>query len=261
MKKIRVILSLMISFCFFIIPVVAEDKDYVVDDGNLLSSVEEAMLEKTLEEISTRQQLDVVVVTVDSLEGKSAMAYADDYFDYQGYGQGSSYDGILFLLSMEYGDYWTTTTGRAIDIFNDNALIAIENSMIEYLRDGEMYVGFVDFAESCDTYIEYYNNEGTVYEAPVEIDFFYVGLAGLIGLFIAALVVAGMAGQLKSVKSQPTAHDYVKDNSYILDKKQDIFLYKTMSVRARPKKTSSSGGSRTHRSSSGRSHGGRGGRL
>ena len=38
-----------------------------------------------LDEISEKQQCDVVVVTENSLDGKSAQDYADDFFDYNGY--------------------------------------------------------------------------------------------------------------------------------------------------------------------------------
>ena len=47
------------------------------------------------------------------------------------------------------------------------------------------------------------------------------------------------------------------DNSYHLRTNQDLFLYSNISKRPKPKESSS--GSSTHRSSSGRSHGGRGG--
>ena len=38
-----------------------------------------------LQEISLRQGMDVVAVTTRSTEGKSAMDYADDFYDYNGY--------------------------------------------------------------------------------------------------------------------------------------------------------------------------------
>lgn len=51
----------------------------LVDRAVLLSELEEEELEARLDEISERQQADVVVVTVNSLDGKSAQDYADDF--------------------------------------------------------------------------------------------------------------------------------------------------------------------------------------
>ena len=50
----------------------------LVDRADLLSELEEEELEARLDEISERQQADVVVVTVNSLDGKSAQDYADE---------------------------------------------------------------------------------------------------------------------------------------------------------------------------------------
>lgn len=52
----------------------------LVDRADLLSELEEEELEARLDEISERQAADVVVVTVNSLDGKSAQDYADDFY-------------------------------------------------------------------------------------------------------------------------------------------------------------------------------------
>ena len=58
----------------------------LADQEELLTTEEQEELLARLDEISERQQCDVVIVTVASIEGKTATEYADDYFDYQGYG-------------------------------------------------------------------------------------------------------------------------------------------------------------------------------
>ena len=47
-------------------------------------------------------------MTAGSLNGKTATKYADDYFDYNGYGLGNEKDGILLLISMK------NETGRLV---------------------------------------------------------------------------------------------------------------------------------------------------
>ena len=63
-----------------------------------LTDSEEQELNTELDEISEKQQCDVVVVTENSLDGKSAQDYADDFFDYNGYGYGDEDSGVLFLI-------------------------------------------------------------------------------------------------------------------------------------------------------------------
>ena len=61
--------------------VAAERLPRLVDHANLLTASEERTLLNNLDEISTRQNMDVVIVTVDTLEGKSPQDYADDFYD------------------------------------------------------------------------------------------------------------------------------------------------------------------------------------
>ena len=56
----------------------------LVDNADLLTDREERTLFAKLDEISQRQEADIVVVTVDSLNGKLPMAYADDFYDGNG---------------------------------------------------------------------------------------------------------------------------------------------------------------------------------
>ena len=84
-------------------PVLAEEsskvsKDYVVDNADLLTQTGENELSEKLQDISDELQFDVVVVTTNSTGSKTATEYADDYFDYNGYGRGSNNDGALFLV-------------------------------------------------------------------------------------------------------------------------------------------------------------------
>jgi uncharacterized protein len=80
----------------------------------------------------------------------------------------------------------------------------------------------------------------------------------VIGLVIAAIATAVMKGKLKSVHAQAGASGYVKNGSMNVTHRQDLFLYRDVNRTAKPKDSS---GSSTHTSSSGRSHGGGGGKF
>ena len=101
------IFVLALCFCT-VIPAFAVDADGFVseyervqDMAKLLSESEREALIKTLDELSERQKMDVIVVTTNTLDGKKPMEYADDIYDYCKYGYGEKRDGLLFLVSME----------------------------------------------------------------------------------------------------------------------------------------------------------------
>ena len=79
----------------------------------------------------------------------------------------------------------------------------------------------------------------------------------LTGFIIALIIVLVMKSKLKSVKANGSAENYIKSGSMNVTESRDIFLYMNVTKTARPKE--SSGGSSVHSSSSGASHGGRGG--
>lgn len=85
----------------------------------------------------------------------------------------------------------------------------------------------------------------------------------VIGAALGIAVVQGMKAQLKSVRKEKSAANYVRPGSMNLTGKQDLFLYSNVNRVKRETKSSSSGGggSSTHRSSSGTTHGGGGGKF
>lgn len=76
----------------------ASDMPRFVDNAGLLTDFEQSELLDKLDEISRRQQVDVVVVTTDALNGKTPETYADDFYDNNSYGFGADCDGVRLLL-------------------------------------------------------------------------------------------------------------------------------------------------------------------
>lgn len=237
------------------------DLPRLVDDADLLSSREEARVLAELDEISERQELDIVIVTTDSLYGKSPRDYADDFFDYNGYGYGKNHDGVLLLVSMEDRDWWISTTGYGITAFTDAGVEYISDQFVSDLSDGYYEDAFMTYAELCDDFITQART-GEAYDTwnlPKEpFNFFFSLIISLfIGFVVAFIVTAVMKGQLKSVRFQAAAASYVRNGSMNVTEARDLFLYRHVQRRAKPKDS----GSSTHRSSSGRSHGGGGGKF
>lgn len=242
---------------------IPEERQYprIVDDADLLSDGEEEELLEKLDEISERQEFDVAVVTVDSLDGRSARAFADDFYDYNGYGMGPDDDGALLLLSMEERDWYVTTHSFGVTAITDAGLDYMSDRFVPELSDGDYAEAFAMFAEMCDEFVTQAKN-GEPYDVdnlPSEhMGIMLIPVVLLIGFVLAFLPMLVMKSSMKTVKPKNAAADYVIKGSRNLRVERDRFLYRNVSRTAKPK---DNGGSSTHMSSSGRSHGGGGGKF
>lgn len=232
----------------------------LVDEAGLLSVGERQELHAQLDEISERQQCDVVIVTVPSLGGRSAASYADNYYDDNGYGMGSGDDGILFLIAMSERKWAISTYGFGITAFTDAGQEYIVEQLHSDLSDGNYYEAFATFARQADDFLTQ-AGKGEAYDTghlPVTAgDIGFCVAVGLIAGFLLALLrVLVMKSRMKTVYSQAAAFNYLENDSIRFQERSDYLVRKTVNkIYVKPKE-SSGGGSSVHTSDSGRSHGG-----
>ncbi len=226
----------------------------VVDNADLLTAEEEAALEAFLQEQSDRANGDLVVLTVSSLEGATAQAYADDYFDYTGYGRGENWNGALFLVAMEERQWAISTCGDVFDAMTNAALDEIEYEAVPYLGAENYAAAFWEFGDITARYAENYILYNTEYVFGSE----WIVISLVAGFLIALIPMGVLKGQLNTVRMQTGAAGYQERGVKIVNSR-DLFLYRNVTKKAIPRETSSSGGGGRHISSSGRSHGGRSG--
>jgi uncharacterized protein len=245
---------------------IAQGYGRLVDIADLLSDSQEKKLKAKLDNLAKTYKCDVVIFTLDSLDGQTAQDYADDLFDYGEYGIGSSHDGILFLLSIEERDWAISTYGFGIKAFTDYGQAYIMDHVLPYLGSDEYYDGFETFATLSGDFLEqarsgapYDTNNKIKSPKTLEQILFNIGLSLFLGLLAGTIVATILKGQLKSVKQQQLAHEYIRQNSFQVRSGNDQFLYKHITRKEKPKQSSS--GSSTHSSSSGRSHGGSSGKF
>ena len=266
MKKLCIVLALLL--CLLPVLSVSAEEDHparLVDGADLLTAGEELELADYLDTISIDLNVDVAIVTVTSLDGKTAQEYADDFYDYNGYGMDGN-DGILLLVSVdgETRSFAYTTTGAAEDVFSDSAMDRLDAAFLPSLRALEYNDAFWKFAESCNEiiYAVLYTEDGTLPETDTGTEAFLPGfgwvlLSLAIGIVLAFVVMAGYKGALKSVRAQAAANSYVRRGSMQLTMDRDLFLYRTVTATPKPKDRDSN--SSSHTGSSGTSHGGRSG--
>ena len=240
---------------------------YIKDEADLISSEEEAMLETKLEEINQRLQFDVVVVTVGNTGVLSTTEYADKYYEDNGYGYGPNRDGVLLLISYDDGRWATTTAGYGITALTDYGLDQIEEELVDNLNRGEFYKAFDEFASRCDEYVSSAKAGNIIDVGNRPKGPFPWASRGLIAIF--AGLMSGFVGtstakaQLKSVRPQSRAGSYVVKDSFQLNRgaSRDTYLYSNVSRIPRQSSSGGSkpGGSTTHVSFGGMTHGGHSG--
>ncbi len=221
------------------------DSSRITDNADLLTDEEEVKLSALLDEISARQNYDVVIFTVETLEMEYGTYYATYYsqhlFEADGYGVDR--DGAVLLISMEERDWAIYSTDM------DDAMVeSIGDAVVPYLSDGEYYEAFAKFAENVETAVV----EGAKFPLGG-----MVVMSVLAGFIVAFIIVTVMRGKLKSVRSCDNAREYVRKGSFELKHSRDLYLYSTVTRIAKPKNTSGSGG----RSGGGGFGGGGGGRA
>ena len=248
------------------VPGVVVATPYVNDYADLLSESEELQLNKKLLAFKNRYGLDAVIVTTKSTNGMNIGDYADDFYDYNGYGK----DGILFVLDMNERSWWFSTKGKGSVYFTDYGIDEIVDDMIDDLKRGDYYDAFDTFADDVEKFTKSANNGNVIDYEPAKASFGMsnVLISAVIGLVASFITMLILRGQLNSVSRQYMAHSYIVNNSFMLTGASDLFVNRHVTRSRRPEPSRDthsgggySGGSSIHTSSSGSSHGGHGGHF
>lgn len=267
-KLLILVFSLIISISILGSATVYANKTLVFDDGMLFTEDERVRLEEEANNLSSQYNMDIVIVTTNDAEGKTSREYADDFFDYGGFGVGDDYDGILFLIDMDNREAYISTSGIGIRYLTDLRLDKILDRVFdEGLLDGDYYGAAMGFLKGTRYYLEagipsgqYNEPEEVKPENRITITDVLIGTAG--GLAASGLFYFSTKARYKTPRTY-NQFSYRNNSIVNLAPKQDRLInsYITHRVIHKPSKTSgssSSGRSSTHRSSSGRTHGGRG---
>ena len=267
-------LAILMSVSLFLIPASAQEPDWEMHDyANLLTSEQFYDLCLQIRELTAQYQTDFVIVTVNSLGGKSPKQYANDYYDDNKCGFGANRDGILMLLAMDSRDYYFLTNGTPTEkLAQAGGIAALENKVVPHLSSGDYYTAFRTFLETASDIIAHplsapgatsptYNDDFvdvTYKQIPITTAdrMQRVGIFAVIGLIIGFVTTFIMKRGMKTARLKQNAADYVRPGSFRLTRQQDIYLYRTRTRVRVQSNNSSSGGSR-----SGGSRGGGGGKF
>ena len=222
----------------------ADEKIY--DFADLFTNSEEEKLYKNVKAFIEKNNIDMAIVTIDYNNKNSSMAYADDFYDYNDFGIGKNYDGILFLIDMDNRKMWISTTGSAIQTF--------ESDINSILDDCYSYISNEKYFDCANTFINSAQNTITSAKFMGWVIGFVIAI--IVSLLIPTIFCLVNKAKHKAIKLATHADTYLDKNSITITNSNDIFV-RTHTSRVAKASSSSSGG-RSHSGSSGISHGGGG---
>lgn len=266
-KSIKNILFVMVVLIVSSVTVFA-DKALVFDDAMLFDQEEIISLEEEANLLSKSYNMDIVIVTTDDAMGKTSREYADDFFDYNGFGVGDNYDGILFLIDMDNRETYISTSGMGIKYLTDERRESILDGVFDNgLADGDYYGATLGFLKGTEKYLksgipsDQHNYPEKQKEKNRLTSFdIIISILGGFGAFGAFFFSTKSNYRMK----KPVKPLNFRNNSFVNfaandDKLIDSFVTTRIIPKPQNSSTSSSSGrSTTHKSSSGRTHGGGG---
>lgn len=258
LRKSLFVLSLLILLSLFAAFTVSATGFQQFHDGNAPRIVDNARLfseefkHSFLAKIKTVQdelQTDFVIVTTKDLEGKYIREYADDYYDYHGYGIGNKFSGTLMVIYIDPEGFsnncWYTFTGDEINRFSGRTE--------EIAEKIQPYFKAKDFAGGVQAYLDYFAYHHHWYS---RITFLKVLIALGIGVIAGLIRVGSMKKKMKTVVAAVSAKNYLAEGTYDLRNMNEVFVRSVVTKTARERSSSSGGGH--HSGSSGVSHSGGG---
>ncbi|HHX92436.1 MAG TPA: TPM domain-containing protein [Clostridiales bacterium] len=222
-----------------------------------------------LQEVSDKHDFDVAIAVMPWLDERDAVYYAADFYEDNAYGRGVNSDGCLLLLAMEERDFAFVSFGRGESVFTPSGQAYLDSFFLPQLSAGQYAEAFMGFADGADEFLTA-EAEGRPYDAgtiPGEPEATskkrgILSIGSIIVSFLTSLfVTGGYKSQLKSVRGEAGAAQYIRPGSLNVTGKKDVFLYTKRAKTPRVKSSSGESNAGTISTSSGKKGTGHSGKF
>ena len=299
MKKIKGIMICLLICTFLVMGSMAVWADQtgavsgqprVFDQAGLFSETEIIQLEEKIAQCRKSTKMDVVIVSAYTDGERSAEEYADDYYDYGGFGVGKKASGVLLLYYMDGpgqpgGECYISTAGTMINMLTDERIESILDDVYGDLGNRDFAGATEHFLEDVKAYVKegvesgqytYDRDTGEIvryhsirlYEVAIA-----MVIAGILAGFVCLDIKKRYAMKQSSREVSNSLQAYRADCAFHFSVAGDKMVNKYVRSVPIPRNTSSGSGGRghsgsssagrstIHTSSSGSSHGGGGRRF
>lgn len=299
MKKIKGIMICLLICTFLVMGSMAVWADQtgavsgqprVFDQAGLFSETEIIQLEEKIVQCRKSTKMDVVIVSAYADGERSAEEYADDYYDYGGFGVGKKASGVLLLYYMDGpgqpgGECYISTAGTMINMLTDERIESILDDVYGDLGNRDFAGATEHFLEDVKAYVKegvesgqytYDRDTGEIVRYH-SIRLYEVAIAMVIAGILAGSVCLDIkkryAMKQSSREISNSLQAYRADCAFCFSVAGDKMVNKYVRSVPIPRNTSSGSGGRghsgsssagrstIHTSSSGSSHGGGGRRF
>lgn len=168
MKKIKGIMICLLICTFLVMGSMAVWADQtgavsgqprVFDQAGLFSEIEIIQLEEKIAQCRKSTKMDVVIVSAYADGERSAEEYADDYYDYGGFGVGKKASGVLLLYYMDGpgqpgGECYISTAGTMINMLTDERIESILDDVYGDLGNRDFAGATEHFLEDVKAYVK-----------------------------------------------------------------------------------------------------------
>lgn len=168
MKKIKGIMICLLICTFLVMGSMAVWADQtgavsgqprVFDQAGLFSETEIIQLEEKIVQCRKSTKMDVVIVSAYADGERSAEEYADDYYDYGGFGVGKKASGVLLLYYMDGpgqpgGECYISTAGTMINMLTDERIESILDDVYGDLGNRDFAGATEHFLEDVKAYVK-----------------------------------------------------------------------------------------------------------
>lgn len=168
MKKIKGIIICLLICTFLVMGSMAVWADQtgavsgqprVFDQAGLFSETEIIQLEEKIAQCRKSTKMDVVIVSAYADGERLAEEYADDYYDYGGFGAGKKASGVLLLYYMDGpgqpgGECYISTAGTMINMLTDERIESILDDVYGDLGNRDFAGATEHFLEDVKAYVK-----------------------------------------------------------------------------------------------------------
>ena len=168
MKKIKGIMICLLICTFLVMGSMAvwaaqtgavSGQPRVFDQAGLFSETEIIQLEEKIAQCRKSTKMDVVIVSAYADGERSAEEYADDYYDYGGFGVGKKASGVLLLYYMDGpgqpgGECYISTAGTMINMLTDERIESILDDVYGDLGNRDFAGATEHFLEDVKAYVK-----------------------------------------------------------------------------------------------------------
>lgn len=195
---------------------------FLYDDADLLTQDQEAALVQKLEDVSHTYNTQLVIATVPEVDSGDVSDFTKYLYESMDIGYGETRDGVLLLICMDPRAYRIFSNGHAGVAIGPDQVDKLCDFMDTYLPNGHYVAAFHSFADQCGEMLAYYQ-AGSPFPVGKNL-----AISLVIGVIAGLIVAFVLKAQLKSVHRQDTAQVYVRQGSMYVDRKSDIYLYRTV---------------------------------